>query len=57
MSFLDKFLDAVKVNDDYDDDDFLDEADDDFDDEKPKRDFSKSWMMIMMTTWMMIFLR
>ena len=30
MSFLDKFLDAVKVNDDYDDDDFLDEADDDF---------------------------
>ena len=37
MSFLDKFLDAVKVNDDYDDDEFLDEADDDFDDEKPKK--------------------
>ena len=37
MSFLDKFLDAVKVNDDYDDDDFLDEADDDFEDEKPKK--------------------
>ena len=41
MSFLDKFLDAVKVNDDYDDDDFLDEADDDFDDEKPKKRFFK----------------
>lgn len=41
MSFLDKFLDAVKVNDDYDDDDFLDEADDDFEDEKPKKRFFK----------------
>ena len=41
MSFLDKFLDAVKVNDDYDDDEFLDEADDDFDDEKPKKRFFK----------------
>lgn len=42
MSFLDKFLDAVKVNDDFDDDDeFLDEADDDFDDEKPKKRFFK----------------
>ena len=39
MSFLDKFLDAVKVNDDLDDDDFLDEADDDFEDEKPKKRF------------------
>ena len=41
MSFLDKFLDAVKVNDDYDDDEILDEADDDFDDEKPKKRFFK----------------
>ena len=41
MSFLDKFLDAVKVNDDYDDDELLDEADDDFDDEKPKKRFFK----------------
>ena len=41
MSFLDKFLDAVKVNDDYDDDEFLDEADDDLDDEKPKKRFFK----------------
>ena len=42
MSVLDKFLDAIKVNDDYDDDEFLDdEFDDDFDDEKPKRRFFK----------------
>ena len=31
----------MKVNDDYDDDEFLDEADDDFDDEKPKKRFFK----------------
>ena len=55
MSFLDKFLDAVKVNDDYDDDDFLDEADDDFEDEKPKKRFFKNWKMIMMMIWTMIF--
>lgn len=30
MSILDKFLDAVKVNDEYDDDEFLDDVDDDF---------------------------
>lgn len=35
MSVLDKLLDAVKLNDDYDEDDFLDddildESDDDF---------------------------
>ena len=42
MGVLDKFLDAIKVNDDYDDDEFLDdEFDDDFDDEKPKRRFFK----------------
>lgn len=40
MSFLDRFLDAVKVNDDLDDDDFLDD-DDNFDDDKPKKRFFK----------------
>lgn len=49
MGVLDKFLDAIKLNDDYDEDEFLDEdlldeADDnDFleedDDEKPKKNF------------------
>ena len=47
MGVLDKFLDAIKLNDDYDDDEFLDEdldgADDDFlDDEeedRPKKKF------------------
>ncbi|MCR4740965.1 MAG: cell division protein SepF [Lachnospiraceae bacterium] len=28
MAFFDKFLDSLKVNDDYEDDDFLDEEDD-----------------------------
>lgn len=42
MSVLDKFLDAIKVNDDYDDDEFLDdEFDDEFIDEKPKKRFFK----------------
>lgn len=43
MGLLDKFLDAIKLNDDFDDDDFLDEEDfdDDFEDEKPKRRFFK----------------
>ena len=41
MSILDKFLDAVKVNDEYDDDEFLDDVDDDFEDEKPKKRFFK----------------
>ena len=49
MGVLDKFLDAIKLNDDYDDDGFLDddlldeEEDDDFLDddldEKPKKKF------------------
>ncbi len=47
MGVLDKFLDAIKLNDDYDDDEFLDddlegEDDEDFlDDEedKPKKKF------------------
>ena len=38
MSVLDKFLDAMKVNDDFDDDEFLDDDfNDDFADEKPKK--------------------
>ena len=52
MGFFDRFLDAIKLNDDYDDDDFLDEEEDDYDDdydededdeefeeEKPKKRF------------------
>lgn len=57
MGFLDKFLDAVKVNDDYDDDDFLDDVDDGFEDEKPKKDFSKNWMMISMMNTMIFLLQ
>ena len=34
-------MDAVKVNEDFDDDDFLDDVDDDFEDEKPKKRFFK----------------
>lgn len=46
MGLLDKFLDAIKLNDDFDDeDDFYDEDDfddeDDFEEEKPKRRFFK----------------
>ncbi|MDD3338203.1 MAG: cell division protein SepF [Lachnospiraceae bacterium] len=45
MGLLDKFLDAIKLNDDYDDDEeFFDddeELEDDFEDEKPKRRFFK----------------
>ena len=41
MNILGKFIDAVKVNDDFDDEDFLDDLDDDFDDEKPKKRFFK----------------
>lgn len=37
MNILGKFIDAVKVNDDFDDEDFLDDLDDDFEDEKPKK--------------------
>ncbi len=39
MGVLDKFLDAIKLNDDYDDDDFLDDDFDDFDDDKPRKKF------------------
>lgn len=41
MSVFDKFLDAIKLNDDYDDDDFFDEDfEDDFEEEeKPRKKF------------------
>lgn len=48
MGVLDKFLDAIKLNDDYDDDEFLDDdllddendfLDDDEEEEKPKKKF------------------
>lgn len=67
MGVLDKFLDAIKLNDDYDDDGFLDDdlldeeedddfLDDDFD-EKPKKKFfdkfsKKKNPTIMMTSMM-----
>lgn len=43
MSVLDKFLNAMKLNDDDydDDDDFLDEESDDYDEERPKKRFFK----------------
>lgn len=41
MGVFDKFLDAIKLNDDFEDDDFLDDdiLDDDFDEieEKPRK--------------------
>lgn len=48
MGLLDKFLDAIKLNDDFDDDDdFYDEDDfdddDDYEEEKPKRRFFKKF--------------
>lgn len=40
MSVLDKFLDAIKLNDDYDDDEFFDEDfEDDFEEEEPRKKF------------------
>ena len=43
MGLLDKFLNAMKLNDDYDDEDYLDdEIDDDFEEERsPKKHFFK----------------
>lgn len=41
MSFLDKFLNAMKLNDDYDDDDFLDDEIDDYEEERPKKSIFK----------------
>lgn len=44
MSVLDKFLDAIRLNDDYDDEDefFDDDIEDDYEEEKPKRRFFKT---------------
>ena len=40
MGVLDKFLNAMKLNDDYDDDGYLDdEIEDDYEEERPKRHF------------------
>ena len=46
MGFFDRFLDAIKLNDDYDDDEFYDDDEEDYDDdydeyeeEKPKKRF------------------
>ena len=42
MSVLDKFLDAIRLNDDYDyDDEFFDDEDMEEEEEKPKRHFFK----------------
>lgn len=50
MSVLDKFLDAIRLNDDFDDDDeFFDDEDlEALDEEKPKHRFFKNWMTMMM---------
>lgn len=44
MSVLDKFLNAMKLNDDdeFDDDDFLDDETDDYEESRPRRRFIKS---------------
>lgn len=44
MGVLDRFLNAMKLNDNdgFDDDDFLDDEMDDFEEEAPKRDSSKA---------------
>ena len=44
MSILDKFLNAMKLNDDdYDDDDFLDSEEDEYEEPRPKKSlFRKS---------------
>lgn len=42
MNVLDKFLDAIRLNDDYDDEDeFYDDDIEEYDDEKPKKRFFK----------------
>ena len=44
MNILDKFLNSIRLNDDFDDDDEFFDDDDDFDvEEKPKRRFSKKF--------------
>ena len=50
MSVFNKFLDAIRVNDDFEDDDlledddFLEDDDDEFEDEKPRKRFFKKLM-------------
>ncbi|MGN0355453.1 MAG: cell division protein SepF [Muricoprocola sp.] len=39
MSFLDKILNAMKLTDDYDEDDFLDDEIDDYEEPRPKKNF------------------
>lgn len=39
MSFLDKILNAMKLTDDYDDDDFLDDEIDDYEEARPRKNF------------------
>ena len=67
MGVFDKFLDAIKLNDDFEDDDFLDDdiLDDDFDEieEKPRKKFfdkflrrktlssMRTWMILMTSQW------
>ena len=54
MSVLDKFLDAIKLNDEYDDDDFFDEDfEDDFEEETTQvfRKIQKKKMTMMMIIW------
>lgn len=43
MSVLDKFLDAIRLNDDYDDEDefFDDDIEDEYEDDRPKKRFFK----------------
>ena len=47
MGVLDKFLNAMKLNDDdgFDDDDFLDDEIDDYEEERPKSACLRSWRM------------
>lgn len=41
MGFLDKILSTMKLNDDYDDDDFLDDEMDDYEESKPRKNLFK----------------
>jgi len=43
MNILDKFLNSIRLNDDFDDDDEFFDDEDDFEEEKPKRRFSKKF--------------
>lgn len=43
MGVLDKFLEAIKLNDDYDDEEFWDDDQDDLDEQKPRKKFFKKF--------------